>query len=110
MDKEQGKQKTKTITEEIHIFGPVYQEVKIHTYVFSWRTKLEKLLCLKFLGRILLANSKGSHTTKLCPPAAHEIMESKAGSSTISYVFERNGGTEDPSRHSIGCGTPENLS
>ena len=35
------------------------------TYVFSWRTKLLKLLCLKNLGRRSLENSAGFQTTKL---------------------------------------------
>ncbi len=35
------------------------------TYVLSWRTKLEKLLCLKCLGRRSRENSGGFHTTKL---------------------------------------------
>ena len=35
------------------------------TYVFSWRTKLLKLLCLKNFGSKSRANSAGFHTTKL---------------------------------------------
>ena len=68
----------------------------IPTYVFSCRTKLEKLLCLKCRGRTILANSTGSQTTKLSPLGPHDIIGSKFGSSTISKVFDKNGGIGMP--------------
>mmetsp|Transcript_10663 Transcript_10663/g.31736 ORF Transcript_10663/g.31736 Transcript_10663/m.31736 type:complete len:228 (-) Transcript_10663:132-815(-) len=51
-------------------------------YVFSWRMKLEKLLCLKFWGSTWLANASGLCTTKQSPAAFHEMMGSVSGSST----------------------------
>jgi hypothetical protein len=56
--------------------------------------KLEKLLCLKNLGSKSLAKSGGFHTTKLLLLELHDTTESVEGSSTISYVFVRNGGSE----------------
>lgn len=82
----------------------------IPTYVFSWRTKLEKLLCLKFLGRISLANSIGSHTTKLSPLEPHEMTESTAGSSTRSKVLHKNGGIGVPCKLSSGRGISPKFS
>ncbi|BAT09055.1 Os09g0526650 [Oryza sativa Japonica Group] len=63
----------------------------LNPYVLSWRTKLEKLLCLKYLGRRSRANSAGRHTTNVDPSSFHEITSSTAGSSTSWYVFVRNG-------------------
>ena len=60
--------------------------------MLSWRTKEEKLLCLKCLGRRSRANSAGRHTTKAVPVSFHEMVSSVLGSSTIAYVFVRNGG------------------
>lgn len=54
------------------------------TYVFNCLTKLEKLLCLKYLGKRSLANSGGFHTTKLLLVGLQETIESVAGSSTMS--------------------------
>jgi hypothetical protein len=59
--------------------------------VLSWRTKLEKLLCLKYLGNRSRANSAGRHTMKADPSSFHEMMSSTAGSSTSWYVLLRNG-------------------
>jgi hypothetical protein len=59
--------------------------------VLSWRTKLEKLLCLKYLGRRSRANSAGRHTMKADPSSFHEMTSSTAGSSTSWYVLVRNG-------------------
>jgi hypothetical protein len=56
--------------------------------------KLEKLLCLKNLGSKSLANSGGSHTVKLLLLGLQETIGSVEGSSTISYVFARKGGSE----------------
>jgi hypothetical protein len=56
--------------------------------------KLEKLLCLKNLGSKSFANSGGFHTMKLLLLGPHETTEFVEGSSTISYVFTRNGGRE----------------
>lgn len=55
--------------------------------------KLEKLLCLKYLGNKSLAKSGGFHTTKLLLLELQETMASEDGSSTISYVFVRKGGS-----------------
>ena len=60
--------------------------------MFNCRTKLEKLLCLKYLGKRSLANSGGSQTMKLLLVGLHETTLSVDGSSTMSYVFTRNGG------------------
>ena len=60
--------------------------------MLSWRTKEEKLLCLKYLGRRSRANSAGRHTTKAVPESFHEMVSSVLGSSTIAYVFVKNGG------------------
>jgi hypothetical protein len=60
--------------------------------VLSWRTKEEKLLCLKCLGRRSRANSAGRHTTKAVPVSFQEMVSSVLGSSTIAYVLVRNGG------------------
>jgi hypothetical protein len=37
-------------------------------------------------------NSAGRHTTKAVPVSFHEMVSSVLGSSTIAYVFVRNGG------------------
>lgn len=58
----------------------------------SWRTNEEKLLCLKCLGRRSRANSAGRHTTNAVPVSFQEIVSSVVGSSTMAYVFVRNGG------------------
>ncbi len=50
------------------------------SYMLSCLTNEEKLLCLKYLGRILSANSLGCRTTKLSPDSLQQIMWSKAGS------------------------------
>ena len=50
------------------------------------------MLCLKYLGKRSLANSGGSQTTKLLLVGLHETTLSVEGSSTMSYVFTRNGG------------------
>lgn len=63
-------------------------------------------MCLKFLGKIILANSTGSHTTKLSPFAPQEIIESNGGSSTKSKVLDKKGGIGVSCKHSIGCGIP----
>lgn len=64
------------------------------TYVFSCLMKLEKLLCLKYLGSKSLENSIGFQTMKLLLEELHDTTESEEGSSTISYVFVRKGGRE----------------
>lgn len=69
----------------------IKQKPKTLTYVLSCLTKLEKLLCLKYIGSRSLANSVGFHTTKLQPVGLHDTMESDTWSSTSSYVFKRNG-------------------
>lgn len=60
--------------------------------MLSWRTNDEKLLCLKCLGRRSRANSAGRHTTNAVPVSFQEIVSSVVGSSTMAYVFVRNGG------------------
>eukprot|EP00268_Persea_americana_P006753 TRINITY_DN12432_c0_g2_i1.p1 TRINITY_DN12432_c0_g2~~TRINITY_DN12432_c0_g2_i1.p1 ORF type:complete len:145 (+),score=20.11 TRINITY_DN12432_c0_g2_i1:463-897(+) len=77
---------------------------RVLTYVLSWRTKLEKLLCLKYLGRRLVANLCESQTMKLLRAWLHETIKSVAGSSTMSNVFVRNGGGPASCSPSIGCG------
>ena len=69
-------------------------ENKLLTYVFSCLIKLEKLLCLKYLGRSTLENSGGFHTMKLVLLWLQDTIESVDGSSTISYVLARKGATE----------------
>jgi hypothetical protein len=54
------------------------------TYVLSCLMKLEKLLCLKYLGSRSREKSGGFHTTKLAPPGPHDTTWLVAGSSTIS--------------------------
>lgn len=56
--------------------------------------KLEKLLCLKNLGNKTDENSSGFQTTKLLSLELHETIELVEGSSTISYVLTKNGGSE----------------
>ncbi|GMN50812.1 hypothetical protein TIFTF001_019979 [Ficus carica] len=73
--------------------------------------KLEKLLCLKYLGSKSSENSAGDHTIKPLPSAFHEITDNidddddlflpfspstlsddiPPPSSSKSYVFDRNG-------------------
>mmetsp|Transcript_378 Transcript_378/g.951 ORF Transcript_378/g.951 Transcript_378/m.951 type:complete len:211 (-) Transcript_378:9-641(-) len=60
-------------------------------YVLSCRMKLEKLLCLKFLGSTSDVNFSGLRTTKWSPDGDHEMMSSVSGSSTSSYAFARKG-------------------
>lgn len=68
------------------------EERESHTYVFNCLTKLEKLLCLKYLGKRSLANSGGFQTTKLLLVELQDTIASLDGLSTISYVLLRNGG------------------
>lgn len=56
--------------------------------------KLEKLLCLKNFGNRTDENSSGFRTTKLLLLGVHETIESVEGSSTMSYVLTKNGGSE----------------
>lgn len=56
--------------------------------------KLEKLLCLKYFGNKSLAKSGGFHTIKLLLLELQDTVEFVEGSSTISYVFARKGGSE----------------
>lgn len=65
---------------------------KNNTYVFNCRTKLEKLLCLKYFGSRSRANSGGFQTTKLLLVELQDTIASVAGSSTMSYVLLRKGG------------------
>lgn len=60
--------------------------------MFNCLTKLEKLLCLKYLGKRSLVNSGGFHTTKLLFVGLHDTIGSVAGSSTMSYVLLKKGG------------------
>lgn len=60
--------------------------------MLSCRTKLEKLLCLKYLGNNSCANSGVFQTTKLLPTSLQDTIASVAGSSTISKVLVRKGG------------------
>lgn len=59
--------------------------------MFNCRTKLEKLLCLKYLGSKSLAKTVGSHTMKEDPSSFHETTSFMVWSSTIWYVFVKNG-------------------
>jgi hypothetical protein len=61
--------------------------------VLSWRTKLEKLECLKCAGRSVCEKAKGSATTKLLLSLPHATTPSVAGSSTMRYVLATNGAT-----------------
>ncbi len=67
----------------------------LHTQVLSCRTKLEKLLCLKSVGRRSRANSAGCHTTKAVPSTFHDITSSVTGSSTSMQVLSKKGGGLD---------------
>ena len=59
----------------------------------SWRTKLEKLECLKCAGSSFCEKTKGSATTTLLLSLPHAITPSVAGSSTMRYVLATNGAT-----------------
>ena len=54
--------------------------------MLSCRTKLEKLLCLKYLGRMSEANSAGRDTTNEAPSAVQPTMLSDCASSTRSQL------------------------
>ena len=62
------------------------------TYVLSCRTKLEKLLCLKYLGRMSDANSAGRDTTNEAPSAVQPTMLSDCASSTRSQLRGQQAG------------------
>ena len=63
--------------------------------LFSWRTKLCQLLCLKYCGRMVLANSVGfftlntspsfDHDIKCCMSSSPTILEGKRGISYLSW-------------------------
>ena len=53
------------------------------SYMFSWRTNDEKLLCLKNCGRILSANSFGFLTMKPSPYSFQQMILSLTGSYLI---------------------------
>jgi hypothetical protein len=61
--------------------------------VLSCRTKLEKLLCLKWVGRSVCEKTKGSATTKVLLALPHPMTPFVPGSSTMRYVFHTNGAT-----------------
>ena len=61
--------------------------------MFSCRMKLEKLLCLKYLGSTKSENLFTSFTVKALPSSFQAIVSSDAGSHTMSYVFVRKEGT-----------------
>ncbi|KAF5766283.1 hypothetical protein HanXRQr2_Chr15g0713571 [Helianthus annuus] len=63
--------------------------------VLSWRTKLEKLLCLNEFGNKSLAKSAVFQTIKLVPISFHEITSSVSGSSTNKYVLLKKGAGAD---------------
>lgn len=72
--------------------------------MLSCLTKLEKLLCLKYLGRRLMEKVLGSHTMKLLLALLQDTTSSVLGSSTISYVLVRKGGGPASCMPSIGWG------
>lgn len=86
--------KTNSTKKMIDLVNTFKQSMKTLTYVLSWRIKLEKLLCLKNLGRRSLENSGGFQTMKLLLLWLQETIESDEESSTISYVLVRKGGSE----------------
>jgi hypothetical protein len=61
--------------------------------VLSWRTKLEKLECLKCAGSSVCEKAKGSATTKLLLSRPHAMTASVDGLSTMRYVLATNGAT-----------------
>lgn len=61
--------------------------------MFSYRMKLEKLLCLKYFGSTESENLFTYFTVKALPSLFQAIMSSDAGSHTMSYVFTRKEGT-----------------
>ena len=69
------------------------RKLLILTCVFSFLTKMEKALCLNYLGYKPLANSMGFLTMKLLFLELHVTIDSIELSSTMSYVFMRNRGT-----------------
>lgn len=69
--------------------------------------KLEKLLCLKYLGSKVVEKVLESQTMKLFLPRLHETTASVDGSSTISKVFVRNGGGPTSCSPSFGLGEEE---
>lgn len=85
-------------------FSNIELKTRKLTYVLSCLTKLEKLLCLKDLGRRLVEKEWGSQTTKLEPSLLQETMWLVIGSSTTSNVLVKNGGGPASCRPSIGCG------
>ena len=84
---------------------------KVLTYVFSCRTKLEKLLCLKNRGSKSRANSFGFQTTNVVSSAPQDTTSSDAVSSTNWYVFVRKGaGTALPdSRQTVASSDSEPM-
>lgn len=76
----------------------------------SCLTKLEKLLCLKYLGRTLVENAMESQMTKLLFPLLQETTWLVFWSSTSSYVLVRKGVGPTSWSPSIGLamdGSPE---
>lgn len=76
--------------------------------MLSWRTNEEKLLCLKYFGRIFSENSLTFLTIKAVPSLFHEIISECTGfwkvrnadknlnsTSRISYVLTKKAGTFD---------------
>jgi hypothetical protein len=59
--------------------------------LLSWRTKLCQLLCLKYCGSMVLANSVGFFTLKTSPSFDHDIRCCMSSSATIldSRIEER---------------------
>ena len=63
--------------------------VMLLTYVFSCRTKLEKLLCLKDRGSKSLENSAGFHTMKL-----HQDIRQSVATSVVMTFAEAELGSD----------------
>lgn len=58
---------------KVHTFALVFVHFR-KPKLLSWRWKLEKLLCLKYLERISFSNLVMSYIWKKCPSDDHEII------------------------------------
>ncbi|RDY10401.1 hypothetical protein CR513_05081, partial [Mucuna pruriens] len=86
------------------------KEKKIGREMLSWRTKLEKLLCLKYLGSKSLAKTVVFQTMKDEPLSFHEITSSmkrrwngslRVAASGVAVVFHRQSHGMEEMRFSI---------
>lgn len=68
---------------------PIIQEVKLKSRINAYRTKLQKLLCLKYFGKTVEENSVGFQTKNAPPSGLHEI-KAEFSLSVSFCIYKKN--------------------